>query len=112
MVTDFELIKNSKWPDWSLAPAINARYHGTEINLSEPIAERQLLFKELCHMSKVSRFTLLDNAICGSHTGGLYMFRFQALTIEMLKINEFRFDFVKKKEMAATRGFSAHTSMI
>jgi len=53
-------------------------------------------------MSRVSRFTLLDNALCGSHNGELYLFRFAALTIEKLKVADFRFDFVKKKEMAAT----------
>jgi hypothetical protein len=63
-------------------------------------------------MSRVSRFTLLDNALCGSHNGELYLFRFAALTIEKLKVADFRFDFVKKKEMAATRCFSGHTSMI
>lgn len=48
-------------------------------------------------MSRVSRFTLLDNALCGSHNGELYLFRFAALTIEKLKVADFRFDFVKKK---------------
>ena len=63
-------------------------------------------------MSRVARFGLLDNAICGSHTGGLYVFRVPALTIEKLKVTDFKFDFVKKREMAATRCFSGHTSMI
>jgi len=26
MVTNFEALKNVRWPDWSMAPAINARY--------------------------------------------------------------------------------------
>lgn len=112
MVTNFEALKNVRWPDWSMAPAINARYQGSDISLPDAIEERQLLFRELSFMSKVSRFGLLDNAICGSHTGGLYVFRFPALTIEKLKVADFRFDFVKKKEMAATRCFSGHTSMI
>ena len=55
---------------------------------------------------------MIDNAICGSHLGGLYVFRFGALIIEKLNVADFRFDFVKKKEMAATRCFSGHTSMI
>lgn len=112
MVTNFEALKATRWPDWSMAPSINARYHGSEINIDDAIEERQLLFRELSFMSKVSRFGLLDNAICGSHSGGLYVFRFPALTIEKLKVTDFRFDFVKKKEMAATRCFSGHTSLI
>ena len=47
-----------------------------------------------------------------SRVGGLYVFRFPALTIEKLKVTDFKFDFVKKREMAATRCFSGHTSMI
>jgi hypothetical protein len=112
MVTNFEALKLAKWPDWSMAPSIFSRFHGTHINLEDPIEERQLLFRELCHMSRIARFSLLDNAICGSHLGGLYLFRFPALTIEKLKVADFRFDFVKKREMASTRCFSGHTSMI
>jgi hypothetical protein len=112
MVTNFEHLKSTKWPDWSMAPSINSRFHGTEINLEDPIEERQLLFKELNHMSRIARFTLMDNAICGSHLGGLYLFRFQALTVEKLKVADFRFDLIRKKDMAATRCFSGHTSMI
>ena len=63
-------------------------------------------------MSKVARFGLLDVAIAGSHNGGLYAFRFPALTVEKLKVVDFRYDFVKKVEMAATRCFSGHTSLI
>lgn len=40
MVTNFEALKTTRWPDWSMAPAINARYQGTEINLSDAIEER------------------------------------------------------------------------
>lgn len=112
MVTDFDQLSTTKWPDWSMAPALNCRFHGTDINLEDAIEERQLLFRELCFMSKISRFSMIDNAICGSHLGGLYVFRFGALTIEKLNVADFRFDFVKKKEMAATRCFSGHTSMI
>lgn len=63
-------------------------------------------------MSHVSRFGLLDDAICGSQEGGLYLFRFMGLTIEKLKVIDFKFDFIRKKEMAATRGYYGHTSMI
>lgn len=112
MVTNFEQLKTAQWPDWSVAPAVNARYVGRDINLEDAIEERQLLFREQCFMSKIARFSLLDNAIVGSHQGGLYLFRFPALTIEKLKVVDFRFDFVRKNEMASTRSFSGHTSMI
>ena len=35
-----------------------------------------------------------------------------SLTIEKLKVIDFKFDFIRKKEMAATRGYYGHTSMI
>lgn len=76
MVQNFEQLGNTKWPEWSMAPAINARYHGTEIDQDDGVKERELLFKELCFMSRVSRFSLLDAAICGSQQGKLYLFRF------------------------------------
>ena len=46
MVTNFELLKNAQWPDWSVAPAVNARFVGKDINLEDAIEERQLLFRE------------------------------------------------------------------
>jgi len=67
MVTNFELLKNTQWPDWSVAPAVNARFLGTNMNIEDAIEERQLLFREQCFMSKIARFSLLDNAIVGSH---------------------------------------------
>lgn len=63
-------------------------------------------------MTHISRFVALDDAICGSQDGGLYLFRFQALTLEKLKVIDFKFDLMRKKEMAATRSFFGHTSMI
>ena len=33
IVTDFEQIRNIQWPDWSMAPTINARFQGSEIDL-------------------------------------------------------------------------------
>jgi hypothetical protein len=59
-----------------MAPAINARFQGTEINCEDGIKERELLFKELAFMSKISRFSVLDFGLCGSQQGGLYLFRF------------------------------------
>ena len=63
-------------------------------------------------MSQVERFRLTDCALAGSYTGGLYLFRFPALTVEKLKVLDFRHDLIRKRDMAATRCFSGHTSMI
>ena len=40
LFTNFEALKGTTWPEWSMAPSINARYHGTEINLEDAIEER------------------------------------------------------------------------
>lgn len=63
-------------------------------------------------MTQVARFVALDDAICGSQDGGLYIFRFQALTVEKLKVIDFKFDQLRKGDMAGTRSFLGHTSMI
>ena len=79
-----------------MAASINARYHGTEINVEDAIEERQLLFRELTFMSRIARFSLQPNAIAGSQQGGLYIFRFDALTIDKMKVTDFKYDLVKK----------------
>ena len=107
-----ELLKNCIWPEWQMAPTINARQQGTHLHLSNPEDERAMLYKETVYMSKVARFGRLDDAICGSQDGTLYLFKFQALTIERLKVMEFKFDKVMKSDMASTRCYSGHTSMI
>ena len=66
IVTDFESMRNTSWPDWSMAPTVNARVQGTEIDLANLQEERELLYRELVYMSHVARFGLLDDAICGS----------------------------------------------
>lgn len=71
-----------------------------------------MLFRELAFMSRIARFSLQLNAVCGSHTGGLYIFRFDALTIDRGQVTDFKFDLLKKAEMAGSRCFSGHTSMI
>ena len=59
-----------------MAPTINARFQGSQIHVQNDIEERKLLFNELNYMSCVSRFVALDDAICGSQEGMLYLFRF------------------------------------
>jgi hypothetical protein len=91
MVQNFDALSNSKWPEWSMAPAINARFQGAQIHHD---SNKELLFKELCYMSRVSRFSLLDAAVTGSQHGDLYLFRFNSLTIEKATVADFRYDFV------------------
>jgi len=112
VVIDFDEVKNSTWPEWSMGPSINARRKGASIFLDDISEERKLLYNELVYMSAAQRFGLLDNAICGSQSGSLVIFRFLALTIERLKVKDFSFDLIRKREMAATRSYTAHTSMI
>ena len=112
VVIDFDEIKNCTWPEWSMGPSVNARKKGSEVFIDDITEERKLLFNELVYMSAVQRFGLLDNAICGSQDGSLVVFRFLALTIEKLRVKDFNFELVRKREMAATRNYQAHTSMI
>ena len=52
-VTDFDSIRNTNWPDWSMAPSINARKKGTEVFLDDIVEERKLLYNELIYMTAV-----------------------------------------------------------
>lgn len=63
-------------------------------------------------MSSVSRFNLLSNAVCGSIHGDLYLFRFPSMYIDKNNVIDFSVDKLRKIDMALTRGFSAHTSMV
>jgi len=40
LFTNFETLKTQQWPEWSMAPSINARYLGTDILLEDAIEER------------------------------------------------------------------------
>ena len=66
IVNDLEAMKSTSWPDWSMAPTINARMQGTEISLDNLQEERELLFRELSYMTQVARFVALEDAVCGS----------------------------------------------
>ena len=67
---------------------------------------------EQCMMSSASRFGAIDNAVCGSIHGDLYLFRFPCMYIDKSVANAFNIDKIKKTDMALTRGYTAHTSMI
>lgn len=63
-------------------------------------------------MSSVGRFGAIDNAVCGSVFGDLFLYRFTAMYVDKSAVNAFHADKVKKAEMALTRGYTAHTSMV
>jgi hypothetical protein len=63
-------------------------------------------------MSSVGRFGAIDNAVCGSIHGDLYLYRFPSMYLDKATVNSFNIDKHKKEEMALTRGYTAHTSRI
>lgn len=63
-------------------------------------------------MTSVGRFNLMSNAVCGSNHGDLYLFRFPAMYIDKNNVIDFSADKLRKIDMALTRGYSAHTSMV
>ena len=67
---------------------------------------------ETCLMSSVGRFGAIDNAVCGSIYGDLFLYRFPAMYLDKSTINGFNIDKLKKLDMALTRGYTAHTSMV
>ena len=118
-VQNFELMADTSWPDWSMAPSINARIQGTQLSLRQEEQTKTLLpgdksqlQKELRPMSRISKFAMWGNACCGSHQGQLYLFKFDGLILDSAKVQDFHFDFQQKTEMTPTRVFNAHTSML
>jgi hypothetical protein len=54
----------------------------------------------------------IDNAVSGSIHGDIYLFRFPALFVDKSQLAGFSLDKIKKPEMALSRGYSGHTSMV
>ena len=63
-------------------------------------------------MSSTSRFMAIDNAVCGSIHGDIYLFRFPSMYVDKSQLAGFSVDKIKKTEMALSRGYSGHTSMV
>lgn len=112
MLTDFEQLKKIDWSGWSLSNSINARFQGNSIRQENPEDEKKMRLLESCQMSSVGRFGAIDNAVCGSVFGDLFLYRFTAMYVDKSAVNAFHADKVKKAEMALTRGYTAHTSMV
>jgi len=104
------VLRRQTWPDWSLAHAINARYQGNKIQASNVEEEKEMFKSEQCSMTAVK---LMENvAVCGSQFGDLYLFHFDALRLDKTQVIDFKTESLGKLDMALTRGFSAHVSMI
>lgn len=112
MVNDYELLKKLDWSGWSLSNAIYARFQGNQIKYENPEDEKKARLMEQCVMSACGRFSAIDNAVCGSIHGDLYLFRFPAMYIDKSQIAGFSIEKLKKPDMALSRGYSGHTSMI
>lgn len=112
MLTDFESLKKVDWPGWSLSNSIYARFQGNTLKPENPEEEKKVRLLETCVMTSAGRFGAIDNAVCGSVHGDLYLFRFPALYLDKSALGSFNLDKVKKVDMALTRGYTAHTSMI
>ena len=63
-------------------------------------------------MSSAAKFGAIDNAVCGSIHGDLYLFRFPAMIVDKSVLAGFSVEKIKKTDMALTRGYTGHTSMI
>lgn len=112
MVNDYEVLKKIDWSGWCLSNAINARFQGNSVKPENPEEEKKIRLIEQCRMSAATRFSAIDNAVCGSIHGDIYLFRFPAMYVDKAAINSFNLDKIKKLDMALTRGYTAHTSMI
>jgi len=112
MVSDFEILKKLDWSGWCLSNAIYARFQGNQIKYENPEEEKKARLTEQCIMSSCSRFSAIDNAVCASVHGDLYLFRFPSMYLDKSQIAGFSIDKLKKPDMALSRGYSGHTSMI
>lgn len=81
-VYDLEETKDVYWPTWSLPSALNCRYLNKKLNRFTEDHEMKLFLEEQNTMSAITRFGLLNNALVGSLKGELYVFRFDALTLD------------------------------
>jgi len=111
-VSNYDMFRNTAWPDWSLSSTVNARYINSKFERENDDEEKKRFTLESCYMTDVARFNLLDNAIIGSNFGEIFAFRFPALYLDKNKLMEFRNDKVPKREMAISKGFDALTSSI
>jgi len=81
-VYDLEELRDVFWPTWSLPSAVNARYLNKKLNRFTETHEDKLFLDEQNTMTAISRFSLLNNAVIGSMKGELFIFRFDALTLD------------------------------
>jgi hypothetical protein len=112
MVSDYEILKKIDWSGWCLSNGIYARFLGNQIKYENNEDEKKARHLEQCIMSSCGRFTAIDNAICGSIHGDVYLFRFPAMYVDKSQIAGFSIEKLKKTDMSLSRGYSGHTSMV
>jgi WD40 repeat protein len=111
-VQDLESLRYAEWPDWSLSSSLNARYVNKGFDKGTDEEEKRKFILEACAQTAVGRFTMSDNALCGSNFGELFAFRYSSLKIDKNQVMDFYYDRTHKRDMALCKGFDALTSMI
>lgn len=111
-VYDLEETKDVYWPTWSLPSALNCRYLNRKLNRFTEGHEAKLFAEEQNTMTAISRFSLLKNAVIGSLKGELFVFRFDALTLDDQVRETFEYQRVPKRAMAISKANDACTSKI
>ena len=112
LVNDYNQLKKSEWISWTISNAINSRFLGNSLQAKTPEEESAAKIRENCIMSACQKFPTITNAVCGNTLGDIFLFRFPALFIDKGKQQEFSIENLEKKDMALTRSFSAHSSMV
>lgn len=112
LVNDYNQLKKSDWVSWTISNAIYARFLGNYLKSKNPEEDATLKVSENCIMSACQKFPTIMNGVCGNTFGDVFLFRFSALFIDKGKQQEFSIDALEKTDMALTRSFSAHSSMV
>jgi antirestriction protein len=111
LVNDYDQLKRSDWVSWTVSNAIYSRFLGNSLQAENPEEESKLRAAENCIMSACQKLPSM-NAVCGNTQGDIFLFRFPALFIDKSRHLEFSIDNLLKKDMALTRSYSAHSSMV
>jgi hypothetical protein len=112
IVNDYDQLKKSDWISWTISNSIYSRFLGNTLQAENPEEESKLRAAEDCIMSGSQKFPNLRVAVCGNTQGDVFLFRFPCLFVDKSKHLSFSVDNIQKKDMALTRSYSAHSSMV
>lgn len=112
IVNDYDQLKKSEWNSWTISNSIYSRFLGNTLQAENPEEESKLRVAEDCIMSGSQKFPNLRVAVCGNTQGDVFLFRFPCLFVDKSKHISFSIDNLQKKDMALTRSYSAHSSMV